>query len=49
MDILREKGGTTLEYLPLSKQQIKIYLDRGNYALTIVGPSGRKSKKIKVE
>jgi hypothetical protein len=49
MEIVREKGGTTLEYLPLSKQQIKIELDRGNYVLTIVGPSGRKPKKIRVE
>jgi hypothetical protein len=49
MEILREKGGTTLEYLPLSKQQIKIDLERGNYVLTIIGPFGRKSKKIKVE
>jgi hypothetical protein len=49
MEIVRETGGTTLAYVPLSKQQIKIELDNGNYALTIVGPSGRKTKRIKVE
>jgi hypothetical protein len=49
MEVVREKGGTTLGYLPLSKKQIKIDLDRGNYTLTLVGPFGRKSKKITVE
>ena len=49
MEIVREKGGTTLKYLPLSKQQIKIDLDLGNYTLTIVGPFGKRAKKIKIE
>ena len=37
------------KYLPLSKQLVKIELRKGTYVLTIVGPSGRKSKEIDIE
>lgn len=37
------------KHLPLSKQLVKIDLRKGTYVLTIVGPSGRKSKEITIE
>lgn len=39
----------TPKYIPLSKQLVNIELKKGTYLLTIVGPSGRKSKEIEIE
>lgn len=37
------------KYIPLSKQLVNIEFNKGTYLLTIVGPSGRKSKEIEIE
>jgi len=37
------------KYQPLSKQLVKMELGKGSYMMTIVGPSGRRSKEIDIE
>jgi hypothetical protein len=49
MEILNRKKNSKPRYLPLSKRFVEIDLSKGTYILTIVGPSGRKSKEIEFE
>lgn len=49
MEIIDKNSDTQPIIIPLSKQQVKFELNRGNYVATIVSPSGRTSKDIKVQ
>jgi len=49
MELLSTKPNSKPQYLPLSKQLVEINLSKGTHLLTIVGPSGRKSKEIEIE